>query len=320
MVNRWGEIGGRLVIVPSVLEEASYHAWIANNEYQNIWRDLESIKANEINRYASNAFVRAFYHTAAGKFDPTNWNRFISEYRGESPQDTTKLEGILRDSGFEVVCEYPYDKNFASSVIQEIYRVRGISPSDFVPKKVGDKVVRDGNLIAHLKNQRESMGQAGKTIVIVSSSSVLETAAMKFGQELMEPAPVWPIGAIAYLISLIPGVKMTLKSLGTALFVDYSSEAIEAITRLALRVIRQSAQYDLGYSRRVTLKKALLGEISQAAKQRGMTTSELTQEMVDPQGKQLDALTEVVARGVDQIVASKYEQEMDELRRKIEGR
>jgi hypothetical protein len=182
----------------------------------------------------------------------------------------------------------------------------------FISKPTGDKVARDGSLVAYLKHCRENATGRYETTVIVSSSPILQRAANRFPEQLGEPSPVWPIGAIAYLISLIPGISMTLSVLRNCLFDEGEADSLERLAQLASRVIRQSTEYELGYSRRATLKQALNKEIDKAARERGQKPVELVDELLE--GKDQSVLSDVIANAVDQLVASKHEKQLTELR------
>jgi hypothetical protein len=275
------------------------------------------MRPDEIPHYVKNAFVRAFYVVAQGNYQPPRWARFISEYRGTTSTDGEKIAAILEDLGFTVITDFAPDKDFALKASNKLYEIRKLGETDFVSKQVGDKVARDGQLIAFLRQSRQSAKHRYHTTVIISSSSTLQVAATAFSAELGEPTPVWPIGALAYLVSLIPGVSLTQSTLRTCLFEESEFESLDRLVRLALRVIRQSTSYELGYSRRSTLKRELMHEIDKAAVQRGQRPAELVEQLLEGRSEDSGLLPETIANAVDTIAASRHEKEMEALRHKL---
>lgn len=316
-LNRWRDIGGKVIVVPPVLEEATYHAWISEFEYKEVWRQLASFAPEEMPRYVKNAFVRAFFFAAKGRFEPTRWGYFISEYRGHDSTDTTKMHDILQDGGFTVEDDLQIDSGFADEVRKRIYEIRGIAEGTHIRKQVADKVNRDGQIVGYLHASRSQKPSPHHTTVIVSSSPILQKAASGFSQQLGEPSPVWPIGALAYLVSLIPGVRLTLGVLRNCLFEEGQFDMMDRVTQFALRVIRQSDEYSIGYSQRTTLKKALGQQISKGAVQRGQRPSEFVDDLMDAAPENREGFAEVIAEAVDTFQASKTEKEVENLRQTI---
>jgi hypothetical protein len=92
---------------------------------------------------------------------------------------------------------------------------------------------------------------------------------------------------------------------------------MDRVTQFAMRVIRQSEEYSIGYSQRTTLKKALRQQINKAAVQRGQRSSELVEELLNGKPKNREVLVEVVAEAVETIQVSKTDKEIDNLRQTI---
>ena len=317
LLRRWVSFGGRVLITPTVLEEASYHAWISDYQYQEIWRDLSRIPKGEVHRYASNAFVRAFAASCEGDFSPKRWSAFVNEFRGSGPYDDSKIIAILKDDEcFDVVEEFSFDSDFAGSVRDRIFALRNIDDDTYVPKAMGDKVWRDARLVGFLKSRRSDPRLRNRTTVILSSSSVLQRAASYYEVELGEPWGVWSIGAVAYLLALVPGVHMTMGTLRNCLFDEGNTDAIDQISRVALRVIQRSREYQLGFSRRATLRRELARNVAGMAKERGQRRSELAEKLLEPEQEYKELLTEVIASAVDQLAASRSEREIEKLRGK----
>jgi len=317
LLRRWVGFGGLVLITPLVLEETAYHAWISDYEYQDIWRDLSRIPKSEVHRYARNAFVRSFAASCEGDFSPKRWGAFVNEFRGSKPYDDSKIRAILKeDESFDVVEELSFDQAFARRVRDKIFELRKIDDDTYVPKATGDKVWRDARIVAFLRNRRSDPRFQDRTTVVVSSSPVLQRAASHFEGDLGEPWAVWSIGAVTYLLALVPGVHMTMGILRNCLFDEGDVDAIDRITRVALRVIERSREYELGFSRRATLKRELRQNVATMAKERGQKSSELAEILLEPTEESKELLSEVIAGAVDQLAASRSERETEKLRKR----
>lgn len=308
-LERWKKVGGGVVITPPVIEEAAYHAWISEFEYIDLAAQLSGFTEEEMRRYVKNAFVRAFYYLGDGNYSMTRWKRYISEYRGRSREDATKIESILTEKDYKLVPEMPKDAAFEKKVRDRIFELRHLSLTAYVPKSVGDKIVRDTKLLSFVKLQKSQLRNRYHRVIIISSSPILQKVAKEFENELGDHGAVWPVGAIAFLMTLIPGVKLTMNTLRNCLFDEHDFDSLDQITQFALRVIRQSEEYTLGYSQRPTLKSALQRKIDRAAKERGQRPNELVSELLDPEKivQSKDKLTEVIADAIDEIQASESE-------------
>ena len=91
---------------------------------------------------------------------------------------------------------------------------------------------------------------------------------------------------------------------------------MDRITRYALRVIRRSNEYTIGYSRRATLKRELKRNVGKLAKERGQRSSELEEELLESKAGSKELLTEVIAGAIDQLAASRSEREVEKLQKR----
>jgi len=76
VVRTWQRINGHIYVSPCVLDESAYHAWIAEAEYNDIWRDLHKYNDQSAQRLINNAFVRGFRVECDGKYDPKHWGYY----------------------------------------------------------------------------------------------------------------------------------------------------------------------------------------------------------------------------------------------------
>ncbi|GAG56961.1 unnamed protein product, partial [marine sediment metagenome] len=93
IVKTWQKISGNIWVTPCVLEEAAYHAWIGQREYEELWRDLEKYDNKASLRLINNVFVRGF-RVESSKYAPKYWRWYISNYKGNSNYDYSKIENL----------------------------------------------------------------------------------------------------------------------------------------------------------------------------------------------------------------------------------
>jgi len=304
-----------MFLSPPVLEEAAYHAWISHFEFEDVYRILARVSPEEVHRYAKNAFVRGFARENAGIYSLRAWKLYVSEYRGSSAEESAMLiRAILEEEGFEFAEEFTFDSRFAKLVRTKMYELRKFGDTDYVPKQTADKIHRDSQIIAFLENSR-SKSNGKRDVVVISSSPILQAAAAEFRNELDEPPPVWSVASLAYLVSLAPGTSMTLGMLRRCLFAEGEIDSQDRITALALRVIRCSEKYELGYSRRATLSNELRKQVSRSAVEYGLSPEELEDRIFEEPYK--DSLAEVLAKAIDELEPSKSEAELTKLRQTI---
>lgn len=314
-LERWRDIGGEMRVIEPVLSETAHHAWISDNEYENVWRDLPAYSESEMPNYVENAFVRAFYYKGKGNYSQRRWRSYIREYRGASPTDTSLIKPILEEEGFEIKHDIAYDHKFAERVSREIYSIRGIPRGQYASPKTMDKIERDGICISHVRHCRNN-SKRRETAVMISSSPTLLMASEKFGEEFGDPSPVWPIGALAYLVSLLPGVRLTLTSMKTALFGGGTQSSLSWLTNEAMRVIRRSNQYELGFSHRVTIDKELRKRIGRRAAMRGMRRSDYSDFIRSDSTDAIGEKAKLIHEAVDKIAESRAEKELRTLKNK----
>ena len=174
-----------------------------------------------------------------------------------------------------------------------------------------DKYRRDGILVSTLKKLR-----ANRSSLIVSSSTKLCGACEKEKDKLGKIEPIASISAIAYLMTMIPGVNMNMSTLKGLLFNPTYAKKIRRIDRIAIRMIQASEEYMMPFSRRATLSHNLDIKILQAATQLGEKPEKVAKKF---ERGILDAksTTHIVADAIDSFVISKSEKKIYNLEKTI---
>ncbi|MFC1792819.1 hypothetical protein ACFL3Q_04460 [Planctomycetota bacterium] len=309
IVKTWQKISGNIWVTACVLEEAAYHAWIANNEYEEIWRDLKKYDNKASLRLINNAFVRGF-RAESRKYTRKHWTWYISTYRGKSSYDYSKIESLLKDSYIFKTDVRDINKDLAQDVTERLVQMRGIKRTEIDDEEL-DKYRRDGLLVSTLQKCRER-----REALIVSSSTRLCEACKNKKEELGSIEPVASISAIAYLLTLIPGVNMNMGTLKGLLFNPTYARKIRGIDRTALRMIQASEEYMMPFSRRLTLHRQLTEKIQEVATQLGKPPTEVTKQF-ECGTLDMDSTAHIVARAIDDIVQSKSEKTIHRLEQEI---
>ena len=333
LIANWKRIGGKFLLSLPVLEEVAYHAWISEFDFNGSRSLLGTLRGIELRRYSDNAFVRAFHAISKSRTEAQFWPDYISAYRGATPYDYSNirkhLAGLL---GAETLSD-SLDVAFESEMTREIYDMRKVlkvvqarkrDGADDTPhlerkeKESIDKAKRDGRLLASLAAGRELQERLGtdNTVVLISSSKKLQYAAQRNRARFGSPDPVLSLGALSYLLSLVPNVRLGADTLRRALFEFGESARLKDHERLALRVIRASGLYQMGWATRDQLSRKLNGVIYSEAKKRDISPQVFRSKFASGDPQTDPAL--VIAASLERLsIPTEAEKELVNLRRKL---
>jgi len=134
-----------------------------------------------------------------------------------------------------------------------------------------------------------------------------------FRRELGEPEMVLSLSALGFLLTLTPQVRMGFGTLRSILFDPHLSTRLTPIQRLACRAIVASGQWDLPWSRRVTLQRTLRSTILREARLRGEKPAQLTERVLT--GGEIEFSAQVIADALDKMaITPKSQEEIRKLR------
>jgi len=245
-----------------------------------------------------------------GDFSPKRWSKYIGQFRGSSEEDCERIREVLQEEGIDICTEDRIDRNFAKRISDNLVQMKQADTLDTMGfQRLSDKCERDGRVVAllqHLRKRRQHANLSG-TAVVISSSRSLQRACHGFRERFGDPEPVLQVGAIGFLLSLIPGVRMGLNSLAKILFDPGFADRLAPLERLALRVIHQSKQYSLPWARRGTMKREMRNKIGDMARQKGVSKGEIEREVMAEDESARETFTEIVAKSVDKLVESRAE-------------
>ncbi|HYM77526.1 MAG TPA: hypothetical protein VE377_16260 [Candidatus Dormibacteraeota bacterium] len=271
LLGRWLEIKGKILLAPVVLEEVAYHAWISENDFRETRYLFGKLRPEERSRYIRNAFVAAFHATGA---PASQWDVFVGQYKGNSEGDYRKIQNILRASLFAEVLPENYDPKLAGEITNYLMRA-GAYESELsdLDEDAHYKRGRDGRLLASLAAARTAAEALPEhsSFLLLSSSKGLRRAERKFTERLGgEPRIVLSRASFAYLLSLVPNVRLGADSLRRALFEFGMRAKLPDTQRRALRMIK-GAGFELHWAGRPLLQQQLNRSIHVEARKRGIT-------------------------------------------------
>jgi hypothetical protein len=318
IVKNWERIKGHIYVAPSVLEEAAYHAWISNNNYEEVWRLLAKMNDMDAHHLIDNVFVRGFRKEAKGKYDPKSWGWYIKLFRGKTEYDYEKILEIVKEYKIDILSENIIDMEFAKQVSDTLINLKSQ-----VGRTVSDEEIHkckiDGRLIALLLAKRESMEQTGRSALVISSSNLFIKINEMLKYKLKEPKPIVSISAIAYLLSLVPGVNMSFDVLRRVLFDTGFPVKPVGLERFVLQMVQGSEEYFVPYAKRGSMVVNAREQIRQIAAQRGEDPNEVENKILRKDKEIKEEIAPMIAAAVDKIAISKSQRRIWELEEKIKA-
>jgi hypothetical protein len=284
LIARWRELGGKILLSSTVLEEVAHHAWISENHFKETSYLVGRVRADESRRYAENAFVRAFlFIERDSKQADRRWRVYIGQFRGLKSNDYSNILALLQtEMGAELLPsegDAKVKKSIANYVCESVAKARHITVEQLQKPECG-KAERDGEVLASIAAAREILRRRGSdsTMTLLSSSSRLRQADRKFRTQLGAPEAVMSLAAFSYLLSLLPDVSLGASSLRRALFEFGEAAHLTDTQRMALRVIRGTGEFDLPWARRRTLSRHLESALLKEAKKRDVSVRSVRRE------------------------------------------
>ncbi|WP_448694978.1 hypothetical protein [Pseudomonas moraviensis] len=276
VVTRWIKNRGKVLVGESVLEEAAYHAYISQRDYDQVKHLIPGEKDDRLH-IIENAFVRAFAELVAEKKAKRNqWEAFISQYRGMDGRDWSKIFSVLSS-------EYSIDKLPARSSAEEQlennvrkYLTDQADAKSFNGniKNARDKARRDAELYSALVHHVKALRgvDPGATCLLVSSARRLVAAEAKFHQS-GEPQLVVSISAILYMLAMLPSVSLGVGAMRVFLFDERRSGFSSELERTLLRMIKSSHEVSMPFAKRGLLMRSVRGQMIKDASQSGQSVS-----------------------------------------------
>ncbi len=132
------------------------------------------------------------------------------------------------------------------------------------------------------------------------------------------PFAVVSLSTVGAMLSLLPGVAMSMGVLKGCLFGPRFARHMSALGLRALRVLEHSGEWNVPYAKRATLEYELDSEIVRLAERRGTPVAKLRHELLTSETEEIKGeFAKLVAHAADALVESTSEREIRELREKV---
>ncbi len=324
LLGAWRAIGGTLLMATPVLEEAAYHAWISTHDYAAMRDQFDKISDADARHLIGNAFVRTFRRLFLEVSGRIEWDRYINQYRGEQDRDYGRIQEVLQEEyGFArlpdpATRDDQLQERMRQFLIERSRVHAKLTAADDLDYRLLDKCRRDALLLGAVAAARAAAREAGRggTTIILSSSTRLKEADEAFRPELGRPDAVLSLAALGCLLTLTPGVQMGLGTLRGVLFDLGLAERLTPMQRYAYRLIAGSGQYDLEWSRRVTLQRELGERLLQDARARGKPVRQLRDRVLGSEDPEYSA--KILSDALDRMaVTPEVEAELTRLRAEV---
>lgn len=336
--TRWKALGGKVLLADEVAAEVAYHAWIAQTDADHVGPHLlKTVLDRQV--LSRNAFVRGFARLLAdGKAKRNQWNAWITQFRGRDRNDVSATkETLTRDHGFGVLPP-PSGKyrglaerirNHLQDEENKQQREKPFDKHDEFVRR--DKMKRDATLFASTMQIREQAdeGEGSGLTFLLTSSSRFARLERKFRQN--EDSFVLTIPAVLYLLSMAPDRGLGLTALRGFIFDERWKERINDFELMALRLVKESDQFDLPWAKRHVLLRRLGDRARRIAidrsKGRGrdskVLTTQVEKEWTTADGKQqmlrelASALDDIAADRRAELELARAQAEIAELKRQL---
>jgi hypothetical protein len=221
VIGAWRQLRREVATCHAVLEEASYHAFIANQVFEEYWRELPKLSRDQLSAAILNAFVRSFHQVGqSGGLGRRRWKAFISNYQGKDEFDGAQLQEILAEKGWNIID----DTSFGLSDVQKLEKqiVEGGTLRRVSLRSGKASVERRHEwdarvaMAAQLRSQQQTQS-GGKTIVVTKSRAIRKAADL-LGVSKGTPLSVMSVGALGYAMALTPGLSISLVDIRELLF------------------------------------------------------------------------------------------------------
>lgn len=332
VLRGWRALGGKLYMATPVLEEVAYHAWISEHEYTSTREFLDQLTDERVENLIGNAFVRTFKHLSPDIRNRKNWLNYISQYRGSAERDYSRIMEVLNDEySFAKFPEVEDNhKEFADQVAKFLSsrasEDAGCAPAD-LDYRLLDKCRRDGLLVGKIKAARDSTRQSGArgTTIILSSARLLKEADEVFRNDLGDPDAVVSTAGLGTLLTLAPGISMGLETVRGVLFDLGLATRLTRMEQYVYRLMAASGQYDLPWSKRVTLRRELGERLLADARIRGKPVRQIKERVLKSEDPQYsakivaDALENMAVTPETERELAKAKEEIRKLREEIDA-
>jgi len=216
VVGAWRKLGREATTCQAVLEEAAYHAHIAEYAWEEWWRQLHELSKDQVAALIPNAFLRSFHAVSGdGGYGPTRWQAFISNFRGSHQFDGSAISRHLVEKGWNVLG----DTKFRAEKVRQLEADLTESASHSVRYDEHRKRHEwDARVALAALFRAKKKASSGGNVIIVTKSRAIRRAVEHFRKNSMGDLPIMSVGALGYAMSLTPGLSISLADIRELLF------------------------------------------------------------------------------------------------------
>jgi hypothetical protein len=220
VIESWRKLGREVATCTAVLEEAAYHAFIADRIYDENWRQMSSLSPDAAAEVLRNAFVRSFHRLSTGGYEPARWRAYILNFRGSDQFDGSNLTVELAAAGWKIIDDTKLPSHVVDELRKEIgrgseKRVRLTRSGELEQMRRDEWDARIAFAAVHrLRKQAETSG----SVIVVTKSRAIRAAAGWLASRSLGKLPIMSVSALGYAMALTPGLSLSLVHIRELLF------------------------------------------------------------------------------------------------------
>lgn len=221
VIEGWQKLGRGTFTTEAVLEEAAYHAHIADTVYRNWEPQLEEMTKDQVTSLIDNAFVRSFYQLSrTAGLGRSRWRAFICNFRGSGKFDGAPLRDCMVSRSIQVLDDTKVDRSAAIRLQMKLSRDQTLPT---VRLRGDGSVIRRSEWDARIVVVSRSLAMAlqrtdGRTILITRSSAIRRAVEIANAAQQAAGLSVMSVAALGYAMSLTPGLSISLLNIRELLF------------------------------------------------------------------------------------------------------
>lgn len=272
IVHRWTRMGGKVLVGDPVLEEAAYHAHIAQSDFDAVVHRLPGTPDDRLH-LIENVYVRSFAEMLAQKIVRANqWRTYINHFKGSDARDFSPIFGHLATE--YTIGRLPARSTQEAELERAVYEFLSAGAKDRFSgdalRNAKDKARRDAELYSALVHHAKVLRaqDPGSTCILVSSARRLAKAEAHF-QHSGEAELIVSVAAVLFLVSTLPDVSLGLTAMKAFLFDERRRGFSSDLERTLIRMVRSSQEYSMPWAKRGILMRSVRDRLIEEAQAQG---------------------------------------------------
>lgn len=325
LVDRWKRLGGEVFVAEPVLEEVARHAYIANNDFNQVRHWIPGT-AEERAHLVGNAFVRSYAELMFKQNARiSEWRNYLRMFIGTSEYDWRCVAGTLQADYYIKKMPppgLPYTdlQHQVQSFLAQFSHTEAARDDAYREDKARRDALLYATLVSFIDKLREQDPSA--SCLLVSSAKRLIAVEEQFNAT-GESQIVATVSAVVYMLSMMPSVTLGLSAMKSFIFDERRANFSGNFERTVLRLVHGSSERSLPFAKRGSLMRSLRERIIKGANQQGdrRTDSAIIHqyERAAFDGNLEKRTLQMISSSLDEIgVDRRIEDENSKLRRQID--